>query len=253
MSPSIGLQLYTLRESLVHDVAGGLRRVAEIGYQGVETAFFDPRVEPAATARMLRDLGLTIFATHAPLPLGAGQEEALRLADTLGCRRIVWHGWPEDPRYSSRDGIAALADEYNQAAAVAAAHGLELGLHNHWWEMRRTDGLLPYQALLEMIDPAIFFELDTYWTQVAGLSPIDVLAQLGPRAPLIHIKDGAATAAQPKPMAALGDGALDIPAIVQAATYAEWLVVELDEVAGDMDTAIDRSFRYLSQLDGRDQ
>ncbi len=50
-------------------------------------------------------------------------------------------------------------------------------------------------------------------------------------------------------MVALGDGAVDIPAIVQAAAHAEWLVVELDEVAGDVDTAIERSFRYLSQYE----
>lgn len=248
MPPSIGLQLYTLRESLPNDLAGGLRRVAEIGYQGVETAFFDPRITPEETARLLRELGLTAFATHADLPLGDAQEETLRLADVLGCRRIIWHGWPEDPRYSSRDGIGALVDEYNQAAKVAASHGLELGIHNHWWEMRRTEGVLPYQVLLAELDPAIFFEVDTYWAQVAGLNPTEVLADLGPRAPLIHIKDGAATAAQPKPMAALGDGNLDIPAIVAAAGHAEWLVVELDEVAGDMDTAIDRSYRYLAQL-----
>jgi sugar phosphate isomerase/epimerase len=248
MPASIGLQLYTLRKSLAHDVAGGLHRVAEIGYQGVETAFFDQRMTPDATARLLRELGLTVFAAHTPLPLGDGQEETLRLADILGCRRVVWHGWPEDPRYSSLDGIRALVEEYNRAAAVATAHGLQLGLHNHWWEMRQTEGKLPYQFLLAELDPVIFFELDTYWAQVAGRDPVDVLVELGPRAPLIHIKDGAATAAASKPMVALGDGAVDIPAIVRAAAHAEWMVVELDEVAGDMDTAIERSFRYLSQL-----
>jgi len=248
MPPSIGLQLYTLRESLVHDLAGGLRRVAEIGYQGVETAFFEPRMKPDDTARLLRGLGLTIFAAHTPLPLGDAQEETLRLADSLGCRRVIWHGWPEDPRYGSLDGLHALVDKYNRAAAVATAHGLQLGIHNHWWEMRRTEGRLPYQVLLAELDPAIFFELDTYWAQVAGLDPTAVLAELGSRAPLIHIKDGPATAAQATPMVALGDGAMDIPAIVQAASQAEWLVVELDEVAGSMDTAIERSYRYLSQL-----
>jgi sugar phosphate isomerase/epimerase len=49
-------------------------------------------------------------------------------------------------------------------------------------------------------------------------------------------------------MAALGDGALDVRAIVAAAAHAEWLVVELDEVAGSMDTAVERSFRYLAAL-----
>ena len=248
MTPSIGLQLYTLRESLVHDLASDLRRVADIGYQGVETAFFDPRVTPEETARLLRELDLPVFATHAPLPLGDGQEETLRQADILGCRRVVWHGWPEDPGYSSLDGIRALADKYNRAGTVASAHGLQLGIHNHWWEMRRTENVLPYQVLLAELDPAIFFEVDTYWAQVAGLDPTAVLAELGSRAPLIHIKDGAATAAQPAPMVAVGDGAIDVPALVRAAADAEWLVVELDEVAGDMGTAIERSFHYLSQL-----
>lgn len=248
MPASIGLQLYTLRETLGHDLAGGLQRVAAIGYQGVETAFFDPRISPGETARLLRELGLTVFATHTPLPLGEGLEETLRLADTLGCQRVVWHGWPEDPRYSSRDGIHQLADAYNQAAAAVAAHGLRLGIHNHWWEMRRSEGVLPYQELLAALDPSIFFEFDAYWAQVAGLEPTAVLAELGERAPLVHLKDGAATAEQPKPMAALGDGAVALPAVVQAAVHAEWLVVELDEVAGDMDTAIERSFQYLSNL-----
>ena len=248
MAASIGLQLYTLRASLVHDVAGGLRRVAEIGYQGVETAFFDQRMTPDDMARLLRELGITVFAAHTPLPLGDGREEALRLADILGCRRVIWHGWPEDPRYSSLDGIRALVDEYNRAAVVAAAHGLQLGIHNHWWEMRQAEGKLPYQVLVAELDPAIFFELDTYWAQVAGRDPVAVLTELGSRAPLVHIKDGAATAAQPMPMVALGDGAVDIPAIVRAAAHAEWLVVELDEVAGDMDIAVERSFRYLSQF-----
>jgi sugar phosphate isomerase/epimerase len=248
MTPLIGLQLYTLRETLPDDLAGGLRRVAEIGYQGVETAFFDPRVTPENTVPLLRELGLTVLATHAPLPLGENHDTTLRLAETLGCQRIVWHGWPEDPRYASRAGILALAEEYNRAAVVAASHGLQLGIHNHWWEMRHSEGVLPYQLLLAELDPAIFFELDTYWAKVAGRDPVAVLAELGPRAPLIHIKDGQATAEQPMPMAALGDGALDVRAIVAAAAHAEWLVVELDEVAGSMDTAVERSFRYLAAL-----
>jgi sugar phosphate isomerase/epimerase len=177
-----------------------------------------------------------------------GQEEALHLADVLGCRRIVWHGWPEDPRYGSLEDIRALADEFNRAGEVAAANGFQLGIHNHWWEMRRVQGILPYQVLLQELDPSIFFELDTYWATVAGLDATTVLADMGARAPLVHIKDGVATAEQPKPMVALGDGSMDIAAIVHAATHAEWLVVELDEVAGDMDMAVERSFRYLSHL-----
>jgi hypothetical protein len=41
---------------------------------------------------------------------------------------------------------------------------------------------------------------------------------------------------------------MDIPALVQAGDGAtEWLVVELDEVAGDMLDAVKQSYRYLTE------
>ncbi|MBC8075825.1 MAG: sugar phosphate isomerase/epimerase, partial [Chloroflexales bacterium] len=195
-------------------------------------------------AQQLRALGLEVLAAHAALPLGAGQQSALELAATFGCRRIVWHGWPRDARYGSLDGIRALAEEYNAAAKVAAANGLELGLHNHWWEMEPVEGRLPYQLLLELLDPTIFFELDVYWAKTAGRDPVALIAELGTRAPLLHIKDGPATPAAP--MTAVGDGVLDMPAIIGATrASAEWLVVELDVCATNMLHAVERSYGYL--------
>jgi sugar phosphate isomerase/epimerase len=65
------------------------------------------------------------------------------------------------------------------------------------------------------------------------------------RAPLLHLKDGPAD--DPKaPMTALGDGAMDLPAIL-AASHASWHIVELDRCAGDMWRAIEDSFHYLTE------
>jgi sugar phosphate isomerase/epimerase len=185
-----------------------------------------------------------VLAAHTALPIGEGRQSALHLAETFGCRRIVWHGWPRDPRYSSLDGIRELAAEYNAAAKAAADNGLALGLHNHWWEMQPVEGRYPYQMLLELVDPAVFFELDVYWAQTAGRDPVALVKEYGPRAPLLHIKDGPATPAAP--MTAVGDGTLNIPAILEAARdTAEWLIVELDVAATHMDHAVERSYKYL--------
>lgn len=244
MAPPIGLQLYTLREELAHNFAPTLRQVAEMGFVGVETAFFEGGTTPEMAAQELRALGLEVLAAHTALPLGDGRGEALKLAEAFGCRRIVWHGWPRDPRYASLDGIKQLIDEYNAAAKVAADNGLELGLHNHWWEMQPVEGRLPYQLLQEGLDPAIFFELDVYWAKTAGRDPVALVGELGPRAPLLHVKDGPATPAAP--MTAVGDGSLDVPAIVGAAgDNAKWLVVELDVCATNMLHAVERSYTYL--------
>lgn len=240
----IGLQLYTVREALAHDFLGTLKRIAAIGYTGVETAFFGEGVSIEDAGRQLRALGLTVLAAHVDLPLGKHRDAVLHTAETFGCRRIVWHGWPEDPRYSSLDGVRQLADEYNAANQVALANGLQLGLHNHWWEMTLVEGRLPHMLLRELLDPRVFFELDMYWAKVAGQDPVSLVQELGARAPLLHIKDGPAV--QGQPMTAVGAGTLDIPAIVTAARgTADWLIVELDECATDMLEAVEQSYRYL--------
>ena len=50
-------------------------------------------------------------------------------------------------------------------------------------------------------------------------------------------------------MTAVGDGKLDIPGILEAsADHAEWLIVELDNCATDMMTAVEKSYKYLHSI-----
>ena len=76
------------------------------------------------------------------------------------------------------------------------------------------EGRRAYQRLLEQLDPAIFWELDTYWATVAGCDAPAVVRELGARAPLLHLKDGPATPDAVKQ--ALGTGVIDVPAIIAA-------------------------------------
>jgi sugar phosphate isomerase/epimerase len=242
MTSPIALQLYTLREATARDFAGTLRQVADIGYAGVESAGFEGTTVPAA-AKLFKDLGLTVCAVHGPLPLGDSQKRALDLMDALGCRRLVIASQPR-PEFQSLDGIRRVCDTLNAANTVARAHGLSLGYHNHDFEFALVDGRQAHQRLRECLSPEVFFEVDTYWTQTAGVDPATTLKELGARAPLLHLKDGPAVRGQP--MQALGEGVMDIPAVIQAsAGHAEWLIVELDECATDMLTAVKKSYQYL--------
>jgi sugar phosphate isomerase/epimerase len=245
--PQIALQLYTLRDALAQDFAGALQRIAEIGYTAVETAFWPNGISVQQAAGMIRRAGLTVMAAHVELPLDDQQQSVLDAMATLGCTRAVWHGWPQDPDYGTVEGVKRLAERYDAANAVARAHGLTLGLHNHWWEFEPVAGQYPYQILLQEIDPSIFFEVDTYWVKTAGCDPAKVVAEIGARAPLIHVKDGPAMKGEP--MVAVGDGSQDFSAILQAADgRAEWFIVELDQCATDMLMAVERSYRYLAKL-----
>lgn len=242
MTAPLAVQLYSVREALARDFEGVIRQIADMGYVGVETAGF-PGTTPQAAARLFQDLGLQVAAAHSPLPIGEQQNELLDAVLGVGATRLV-NGGIDRNLYSNEDGIAIAADMFNEAAAVAAAHGLTLGLHTHWWEFAQVEGDLAFDILRARLDPAIFFEIDTYWARAAGVDPIPVLKELGPRAPLVHIKDGPTMLGEPH--VAVGAGKMNIPAVVAATDpYAEWLIVELDQCATDMLQAVRDSYTYM--------
>ena len=242
MPAPIALQLYTLRQELARDFDATIEKVAAVGYAGVETASFAGTTVSAA-ARKFRDLGLTVCGVHAPLPVGDRQAEVLDTMQALGCRRLVCASQPHE-LFQTLDGIRRVCDTLNEASAVAQAHGLSLGYHNHWFEFQRVEGRPAHQHLRGCLSPEVFFEIDAYWAQTAGADPAAILRDLGPRVPLIHLKDGPAV--QGQPMLALGQGVMDIPGLLRAcAGHAEWLIVELDECATDMFEAVRLSYQYL--------
>ena len=244
MSVPIGLGLYTVRADLERDFAGTVQAVAGMGYLGVETAGFPGGTTPQAAKRLFDDLGLTVVAAHSALPVGDKQNEVLDTLAALGCQRLVCP-WLAPEHFETRAGIQKACDTLTEANAVAREHGLSLGYHNHWFEFGQVDGQPAYRHLAACLPPEVFFEIDTYWVQVGGLDPAAVVAELGARVPLLHIKDG--PGARGVPMLAVGDGIMDFPALLAAAgDHPEWLVVELDEHAGNMLEAVRRSYDYLS-------
>ena len=249
----IGLQLYTVRNQIKTDIQSTLSKIAEMGFEAVETAFWPETISVKQAAKYLKDAGLAVSSAHVELPIGDKKDAMLEIAESFNCKKMIWHGWPEDKRYSSYEGTKELVEIYNQANQFAKANGLQFGLHNHWWEYRnKVNGRFVYEVLLESVDPGIFFEIDTYWVKVAGHNPADIVAKFGKRAPLLHIKDGPARwsdslpADNPEPMVAVGKGTQNFPAIVKAANgNTEWMIVEMDVTATDVFQAIRESYDYL--------
>jgi sugar phosphate isomerase/epimerase len=241
MLPPVALQLYSVREYAQTSFEDAVRRVAAMGYAGVEPAGF-PGTTPEAAGALFRELGLAVPSAHTALPLGDQQAAVIEAVDAIGCSRIISGMGPD--AFSSVDQTRRACDVFNQAAAVARAHGRTFGIHNHWWEYTPVEGRYPYQMMLDWLDSDIFFEVDTYWVQTAGVDVVSVLKELGARASLLHIKDGPCV--QTEPMTAVGAGAMDFPTILEAAgDVPQWLIVEQDRTAGDMMADVARSVAYL--------
>jgi sugar phosphate isomerase/epimerase len=244
MAAPVALQLYSVRK--VAETEGYLntvKKVAAMGYAGVEPAGF-PGSNAAEAAKLYTDLGLAVPSAHVPIPLGDKKNEVIDTMNTIGSKRAISGFGPKE--FATLDLTKAACDKFNEAYENCQAAGLEFGIHNHWWEYQPVEGQMCYKVMLQHLNPAIFFEVDTYWVKTAGCNPADIVKEYGKRAPLLHIKDGPAV--QKQPMTAVGDGVMDFPSIVSAGGgNIEWLVVELDECATDMMQAVEKSVKYLVQ------
>jgi sugar phosphate isomerase/epimerase len=241
MTAALSVQLYSVRDALAADLPGTLDRIAGLGFANVELFDFVDRVDEYRSA--LANAGLTALSGHAPLFEQDDAERALDAAAALGMRTLiepmVRHGW------ETADGVSAIADRLGQIAAQAGPLGIEVGYHNHTWEFESDiDGRSAFDVFAERLDPAVVLEIDTYWAEVGGASAPALLARLGDRARLIHVKDGPrstdASAQQPA-----GSGDMPIKEILAAAPRAV-RVIEFDAYAGDIFAGLEQSLRFVS-------
>jgi len=225
----IGLQLYTVRETIKRDFVGALREVAHIGYSGVEFAGDMGGYAPRELRRLLDDLGLRPIGGHVGIDdLNRGLEQTLERYAALGARYVGVAWLP--PAYRNADGWLRAGKLMEQAALKARSHGLVFHYHNHDFEFERLpNGKYGLDQLFESTDPGLVkAELDVYWVKKGGEDPILYIQKLAGRVPLIHLKD--MTADEQRTFACVGDGVLDFQAILAAgdASGVDWYIVEQD-------------------------
>jgi sugar phosphate isomerase/epimerase len=221
----IGLMLWTVRRECARAFEPTLREVAEMGYEGVELVELHGH-EPDEVSSWLADLGLVACGRHATLEAIETQLPALAAeARKLGWQRLAL-SWV-DPNELGPELVGRLT----AAAASAAAHGLELGFHNHDAEVKPRNGSASFVDEL-LAGDAVFLELDLGWAWYAGADPLSLLGRARGRCPLVHVKDFHSR--EPGSFAPVGDGAIGYERVAPAAIAAgaEWLLIEQDETDG---------------------
>ena len=133
----IAVQVYSVREEAERDFAGTMKKLGEMGYDGVELAGLYGK-----SAEEIRDsikaAGLTAISAHVSYDELAGDlEKTLQDYETIGCRYIVIPWLGEDRRFG-----AALYEETIKGIPVISEgckkHGMTLLYHNHDFEFAKT-------------------------------------------------------------------------------------------------------------------
>lgn len=247
---AIAAQLYTLRDytKTPEAFAETLKKVADIGYEAVQTSAHGP-IEPQALKQIIDDAGLKIVATHEPYEKLRDNPERVAAEHKLwGCPNVAIGGLPGD--YRSEEGFARFATECSEVARQLKELGLTFGYHNHSFELERFGDRTGLQILADETDPQVFnFEIDTYWVQHGGGNPVKWLRELKGRVPFIHLKDMAMQGSQ-QLYAEIGEGNLDWPGILEAASESgvQWYIVEQDTCQRDPFDSLALSLRNLNSM-----
>ncbi len=238
----ISVQLYTVREACAQDFVGTLKKIADIGYKGVEFAGLHG-AKPEEIAKVIKDLGLVTSSSHLSLLNKENASQIIEQEQALGNKRLI----SGISNLKTEEDCKRGADQLNAAADLVKPFGMEIGYHNHWWEFDPKIGdRTPHEIMFSHVVDNVFAELDVYWVAMGQADPVEVISSMTDRVPLLHIKDGPLV--KGKPHTAVGAGKLDMHAIVAAAdpNVLEWVIVELDDCATDMMEAVVQSYEYLT-------
>src|SRR5690606_23349792 len=153
----LSFQLYSARN--YPDQAEFLGKLAALGYTQVE-GFGGLYADPAALAANLRNNGLAMPTGHFGLDQLKDTDGALRIAETIGMKRLYCPFIMPGQRTADASGWVALGDTLAAIGEKVTAAGYGFGWHNHDFEfVPTTSGRLPMDILLETA-PSIEWECD---------------------------------------------------------------------------------------------
>ena len=244
-TPSIALQLYTVRDETARDFRATIREVARIGYAGVEFAGYGGLTSTEMVS-LLSETGLKVAGSHVSLKLLDDHlADEINYCRAIDCSYLVISSFPSE--WYNAQQFHTLAPQLNEIGRRCHEQGITLAFHNHYNEFLPTEGHYLLDILLAETNPAfVQLELDSYWASYAGVDPIAYLKQYTGRVPLIHLKDMTPT----RTFTEVGDGTLDIQGFRQAAQAAgtQWYIVENDAPTLPSLESARRSFNNLLKM-----
>jgi sugar phosphate isomerase/epimerase len=248
-----GIQVIIYGQRNRDDIAGVLREVAEIGFDGAETAnLFRQERDEAAVRRVFEETGLALCGCHAgyaEFQDGEKLRENIAFLQALGGRYLMCSGVGDRSR-----GLAAYRDAvqlFNQVGRQCRDAGVVFCYHNHAWEFEDREGdTCGMDVLAAETDPALVkFCLDVYWIYHGGEDPVAFINGHRDRGACFHFKDGVRGADGKAQFRELGRGVVDLQAAYRAAIALnpEWIVYEQDRSDGNPTDSVRESRAYMRE------
>lgn len=246
---NIGIQLYTIRDTVEPDPLGAMKAVRAAGYAEVEFGgggYFAR--QPSELQSYLDEAGLKAPGMHiGPAELADRMDDVIAMATGIGAQYVVLPWVPNEMRASTESWMA-VADLCTRSAQRLSDHGIQFAYHNHEFEFfPLADGKSGYDVLTENTDPGlVHLEVDLFWAVKAGQDLGKLIDQHAGRISLCHVKDLDENGVMCLP----GEGVIDFPSVFAQAKKAglKHFFVEHDGLRTVDSRRLERAHRHLSGM-----
>jgi sugar phosphate isomerase/epimerase len=253
---NIGLQLYSIRDSIMKNVPAAIEKVAKMGYTFVEPAGYSDGkfygMDPVSFKNLCAKNGIYVLSSHTSqmLPNDSNRDRIMAWWDkcidahvAVGAKYIVQPTMGGDA-YKSLETLKKYCEYFNAIGEKCNAKGIRFGYHNHNMEFStKLEDQTIYDFMLVNTDPAkVMFEMDLYWVVEGGANPVDYFNKYPGRFELWHIKDKEEIGAS---------GMMDFPSIWAARKKSgmKYGIVEVERYNFDEFTSCKKSIDFLNAAD----
>lgn len=240
-----GLQLFTFFGQIDNDVQGTLKKISDIGYKEIESAFSMKGgfygMKAKEFSKLVSDVGMSWQSHHvlgAPFKMPANakpitdangnpikfppmrnlKENMQELVDEIAEAGIPYLVCANIPTKTS-DDVRSSIEILNSTGEACKKANIILAYHNHTEEFDKVEGSAQtaYDQFLSQLSPDIKMELDLCWATKAGVDPVALFKKNPGRFHLWHVKDLSKDKTGPAPV---GEGIIDFKRIFANADVA---------------------------------
>jgi sugar phosphate isomerase/epimerase len=247
MKHLIGIQLWTLRDSIPGNLLETLEKLSKIGYDSIEPYGFDGKFYgyPAKEFRkIIEDLGMKLTSTHSGITLDNAPAYAEAAAEA-GLEYLVLPSFMGRPD-KTPDDFKQMAEELNKIGEKANQAGVRLGYHNHDFEFVESEEGILFDILIRETDPdKVGFQMDIGWVTIAGNDPMEYFRKFPGRFETWHVKDIDAEGKT----TFIGNGVIDYPKVFEMVELSgmKRFYVEQERFDSSPFEEVEESFRYIQK------
>jgi sugar phosphate isomerase/epimerase len=200
----VGLQLYSVRDDMMKDPRGSLKKLADMGYKVVEHAgYADGKFygfAPSEFKKILGDLGLKMYSGHVEFGMQVWDTSKKDFTDAwkqtvedaafMGQKFVLTPALEENAQ-KDYDTLLKVIDLWNKCGELCQKHGMKFGYHDDFEGDTMLHNMKLYDIIMKYADPKLTiqqFDIANLYN-AAGTNPMDIIKKYPGRFPSLHVKD----------------------------------------------------------------